>query len=33
MSQTEKSLNERYGALSDEELLKLAAEGGLTGEA
>lgn len=33
MHQTEKALNEHYRALNDEELLKLAAEGGLTGEA
>ena len=33
MSQTEKALGEHYRTLNDEELLKLAAEGGLTGEA
>lgn len=33
MCQTEKALNEHYRALNDEELLKLAAEGGLTGAA
>jgi hypothetical protein len=33
MSQTDKALNEHYRDLNDEGLLKLAAEGGLTGEA
>jgi len=33
MCQTEKALNEHYRGLNDEELLKLAAEGGLTSEA